>query len=1004
MFRYSLVLLSLVLGSASSFSQELEEPPRVPFFAPKKWALCIGTQNYTALSPLKYAAKDAVDFGQALQTDLGFEKSSVKVLADTGGQAAATANNVNAAIDELLANRTLDRGDLFILYFSGHGIGLADGDYWMLNDADPKNPQAGGIRIESVLGKLVAKKLRNVVVISDACRAGEKNTFGSRLISLGRKSNIAVLLGCAPGAKSYESPKLGHGVFTNYLLKNLKNDALLDKETGALRMSALGKRIATSVEGFTRPDYGNNAQKPLVLADQDQDVILASFPPKDTSENIILNSIQQQLKAKSLSMEDAQASLFLAGLEFESTGKPDQALKLYRQLYGMGEARPNFLLHFVTSLLAQGRSAEANRVLGQVLDNPEPSIWIDLLSVFGPRDVVPPARLANAASSLFNSEYRDQILDAIDLTLEERGMTYERSVQWTRMEKLQGTIWPAYASLARRASTGEDVDLKSFLALNPTPSQADIASRLTYSGLLKSLKFDECAALVESRLAIEPGNGFWGLKRLVLATIRRDPKRNEIIAEQLKRCTGGKFALGCTFLLGPESKLFASQLAETAARLPNSFEAQVAAWVALAMQDLTKLAPVPESLRKLAPTEYEEFSVPMLALSDAMQRISDVVKPDPKQVQFMNYQFAMSLEEDWRGKKMEMADTLVDVYRLLSRSDDQWRISLSYLNLTEEQCDAVSTNRKKEFYEIVFLAMLNNGFMAPAESAYARLAESGKVSAYLQLRYALARLQTGYVDGAKDMVERARLSKPFGKELTLARLIDVHLAILEKNQQRVNELLDAIPKDSQFSQDLLMYSHYLALLNNSQVILTEEATKDILTGSSEFHDVWSSMLKLGLTRLAPDPAKLGGNALAQLMQAVVEEPYNNWFETTGYPGDQSYEGGYSFSGLLVTPQQSAEGVLRFKVDSESRLEGTIEIPSDKSVFKLTGEVDSHGRFTGSLEFEEGKSADIYAALLPSKVISELPVQSIPALKFIVNSASPAGVMFIVTGRPKTSGL
>ena len=1002
--RKLLFLISVLAFGVVSQAQEIEEPARVPFFAPKKWALCIGTQSYTNISPLKYSARDAMDFGSALQTELGFDKGSVRVLADAQGQTAPTSDNVNRTIDELLANRSLDRGDLFIVYFSGHGVGLDDGDYWLPNDTDPKNFKSRAIKIETVLSKLVAKKLRNVVVISDACRAGEQNTFGSRLISLGRKANIAVLLGCAPGAKSYESAKLGHGVFTNYLLKNLKSDAILDAETGALRMSALGKRVATAVEGFTKQDYGANAQKPLVAADQEQDVILATFPPKASGANEVLNAIGTQLKAKELSQDDARAALFLAGVHFEADNKPEPALKLYRQLYSLGENRPSFLLHFVTALLAQGRSAEANRVMGQLLDDPEPSTWIDLISVFGPKEAVSGPRLANAASSLFNSEYRDSVLDAIDLTFMERGMTYERGVQWSRMEKLTGTIWPAYAQLARRASLGSDVDLQEFLALKPSANQADIAARLVYSANLRARKFEACAALVSTRLNEDPGNGFWGMKRLVLATITRDPKRNEAIADQLKKCQGGRFALGCTFLLGPESKLFAAQFAEVAQRLPNSFEAQVAAWVSAAMIDLNTLAKIPESLRKLAPTEYEEYSVAILALSDALHRTGSSEKPDQSVVRAVNFSLAMSLEEDWRTHKVENADALVDVYRLLGRSDETWRVAHSYLNLEDKQIEAISDSRREEFYESVFVSMLNNGFIAPAEVVYGRLVELGKVDPYLELRYALARLHSGYRDGAVEMLASARKSALVGTELTLANLMDVHLAILAKDQKKVDALLDHLPKDSQFNDGLLLYSHYLALLNNSQSILTEETAKDFLAGSSEYHDVWSQITNLAITRIANDPKRLADTIVYNLMKAVGEDPLNSWFETTSYPGQTDFSGSYELSGVFATPSASAGGLLKCQIDTGGKVIGTIEVPSEKATLKLAGEVDGVGQFRGIITFEDGVSVNLTGRFLPVKILDALKSTEVPVLKFALDSSNPAGVMFVVTGLPRNNRL
>jgi hypothetical protein len=107
---------------------------------------------------------------------------------------------------------------------------------------------------------------------------------------------------------------------------------------------------------------------------------------------------------------------------------------------------------------------------------------------------------------------------------------------------------------------------------------------------------------------------------------------------------------------------------------------------------------------------------------------------------------------------------------------------------------------------------------------------------------------------------------------------------------------------------------------------------------------------------------------------------------------------------LIAPQQSAEGIIKFSIDKDGFLTGTIEIPAEKSVLKLKGEVDSVGRFSGNTQFTNGKSSKIRATLLPLKAVNRLSDNSIPALKFLVDSANPAGVMFIVTGRAKPAGL
>ena len=62
----------------------LESSARVPDlrFAPQRWALVIGANDYEHLGALRYARDDARAFAAALETHLGFTADGVKLLTD----------------------------------------------------------------------------------------------------------------------------------------------------------------------------------------------------------------------------------------------------------------------------------------------------------------------------------------------------------------------------------------------------------------------------------------------------------------------------------------------------------------------------------------------------------------------------------------------------------------------------------------------------------------------------------------------------------------------------------------------------------------------------------------------------------------------------------------------------------------------------------------------------------------------------------------------------------
>ncbi len=252
----------------------------------KRRALVIGASNYQFLGKLTYSSNDALRFKNSLVQDFKFKDDAIRFLSDSEPAAPKpTSANILSSIDSLLADPILDKGDLFILYFSGHGMGTANGDYLCATDSKPEDVEKTGLPVSTVIQKLVSAKLRNVLIIADACRAGEKNDFGSDLFDQAKQANIAVLLGCEPGQKSYESPQLKSGVFTYFLLKALTNPKTRT-EFGGLWASRVAASLSNSVTEFTKRDYGDNAQRPKTFADPTSDVMLAKYVEGSKSTSV----------------------------------------------------------------------------------------------------------------------------------------------------------------------------------------------------------------------------------------------------------------------------------------------------------------------------------------------------------------------------------------------------------------------------------------------------------------------------------------------------------------------------------------------------------------------------------------------------------------------------------------------------------------------------------------------------------------------------------------------
>ena len=350
--------LILVASTAFAFAQFKVDPQKIPVVQAKRRALIIGASDYQTLGKLTYASSDAERFRDALMTGYKFTDDSIHFISDAPTSLEKpTASTILHALNQMLADPVLDKGDLFILFFSGHGMATGGRDFLCATDTKVSDVQTTGLPVNEVIQKLVDAKLRNVVIIADACRAGDKNDFGSELYDQAKKANIAILLGCEPGKKSYEVPQLRSGAFTYFLLKALSNPKNRT-ESGGLWMSKVAENTEANVFEYTAHDYGDNAQRPKSFADPTSDVMLAKFinrpdPTKPEGKNVDLEMVNDPRK-NSDQMLETSLQYILKDDYTRSLEASKQALSLNSQ---------NYLAAYYAALASSrlGRSGEQEK-------------------------------------------------------------------------------------------------------------------------------------------------------------------------------------------------------------------------------------------------------------------------------------------------------------------------------------------------------------------------------------------------------------------------------------------------------------------------------------------------------------------------------------------------------------------------------------------------------------------------------------------------------------------
>ncbi|MGN1173683.1 MAG: caspase domain-containing protein [Muribaculaceae bacterium] len=175
----------------------------------RTYVMSVGVSRYQDEQlNLKQTTKDAKQFKAVMEN----HTKNITILTSKYANRANVLEKLRA-----ICNRA-QKGDQIVLYFSCHGY--AGGIY----------VYDGGISYET-LDELLSESGASVkVCIVDACHAGSVGSSATSGVPSSKK--VIYMLGCRADEMSAESPLVGHGYFTQALLKGIrgKADANGDKQ------------------------------------------------------------------------------------------------------------------------------------------------------------------------------------------------------------------------------------------------------------------------------------------------------------------------------------------------------------------------------------------------------------------------------------------------------------------------------------------------------------------------------------------------------------------------------------------------------------------------------------------------------------------------------------------------------------------------------------------------------------------------------------------------------
>lgn len=272
------LVLTLAAGAAAPGGRGITVVP-VSALAPGGNAgLFVGINEFrvdTAVRPLNFAVNDAIAQAHLFVVELKLLPGTNTHLAlsgEPGGEKAKAqlealikdgVQRVDAAKAHIMRSLLSITGvagqpsDLLVVSISSHGFEERGVAYILPSDGLRGALEDTGLNLSSVELKLAQSKAGKRLLLIDACREqpvtgtkglGDSMSAGFRS-ALASAEGQAVLASCDAGQLSLEDPKLGHGLFTFFLLKALRGEAGADTR-GFITLGTVSDYVAKSVHDW----------------------------------------------------------------------------------------------------------------------------------------------------------------------------------------------------------------------------------------------------------------------------------------------------------------------------------------------------------------------------------------------------------------------------------------------------------------------------------------------------------------------------------------------------------------------------------------------------------------------------------------------------------------------------------------------------------------------------------------------------------------------------------
>ena len=290
----------------------------------KRYAVCIGNDNYKTITPLKCAVADAKAVSEKLSR-LGFDVAFFVNLDHD-----KLAEKISAFCDRIKDN------DAVLLYYAGHGFQIAGDNLLVPIDfdmpADEKLARRIAFPLNDLMRWLEEYPKKTKIIILDACREyyGMRGN-GNDFVPITAPQGSIIAFSTSPGQIAKESNE--HGLYTKCLLEHLEDprvaiETMFKRVRTDLAMKTKGAQVPwehTSLIGdfqlHPNTIYDGTNYSPDALADKDYVF--------DRSSSV--KPIVEGLKTRTWGSQEAAVHK-IAALDFEKTSA-DDLFVLGRNIY-----------------------------------------------------------------------------------------------------------------------------------------------------------------------------------------------------------------------------------------------------------------------------------------------------------------------------------------------------------------------------------------------------------------------------------------------------------------------------------------------------------------------------------------------------------------------------------------------------------------------------------------------------------------------------------------------